>query len=184
MREILTKTCFSPQVSHIQLKYAFLLFWSIFGEIHREHLFLFQIWLSQKGAQKNSESFFSLRVWKGAHPEKNLDLFKQLFLIKPLKWDKYKKKLVFLLKVNNIQLKYAFQLFWSILGEIHRELLFLVQKVTISEKSTEILRKFVFLTSLKRANPEENLDLFKQDQILGETTFFSSKRELNLCFFF
>ena len=28
--------------------------------------------------------------------------------------------------------------------------------------STEILRKFVFLPCLKRANPEENLDLFKQ----------------------
>ena len=28
--------------------------------------------------------------------------------------------------------------------------------------STEILRKFVFLPCLKEANPEENLDLFKQ----------------------
>ena len=28
--------------------------------------------------------------------------------------------------------------------------------------STEILRKFVFLKCLKRANLEENLDLFKQ----------------------
>ena len=33
--------------------------------------------------------------------------------------------------------------------------------MTISESSTEILRKFFFLTILK-ANPEENLDLFKQ----------------------
>ena len=35
-------------------------------------------------------------------------------------------------------------------------------KVTISENSTEILRKFVFLPCLKESNPEENLDLFKQ----------------------
>ena len=28
--------------------------------------------------------------------------------------------------------------------------------------SNEILRKFVFLTMFERANPEENLDLFKQ----------------------
>ena len=34
--------------------------------------------------------------------------------------------------------------------------------MTISERSTDILRKFVFLTCFKRVNPEENLDLFKQ----------------------
>ena len=32
---------------------------------------------------------------------------------------------IFLLKVSNIQLNYAFLLFWSIFGEIHRKLLFL-----------------------------------------------------------
>ena len=41
---------------------------------------------------------------------------------------------------------YAFLLFLSILGEILRELFFLDIKVTISETSTEILWKFVFLT--------------------------------------
>ena len=46
----------------------------------------------------------------------------------------------------HILLNYAFMLFWSIFGEIHRELLFLVKKGTFSEKSTEIFRKFVFLT--------------------------------------
>ena len=52
--------------------------------------------------------------------------------------------------------------------EIHREVLFLVKKVTISEKSTEILRKFVFLNKFeKKENPDVNLDLFKHvfDQI-------------------
>ena len=46
--------------------------------------------------------------------------------------------------------------FW----EIHRELLFLVKKVTITETCTEILRKFVFLTMFERSKPEENMDLF------------------------
>ena len=32
---------------------------------------------------------FSYHVWKEANPEENLDLFKQLFLIKPVKGDKY-----------------------------------------------------------------------------------------------
>ena len=34
--------------------------------------------------------------------------------------------------------------------------------MTISEMRTEILKKFFFLTCLKGANPEENLDFFKQ----------------------
>ena len=50
--------------------------------------------------------------------------------------------------------------------------------------STEILRKFVFLQCLKRANLEENLDLFKQLLVIKpviETNinknFFSPKNE-------
>ena len=104
----------------------------------------------RKEHRKTQKVCFSLRVWKGANPEENLDLFKQLFLIKPLKGGQILTKTVFLLKVSHIQLNYAFLLFWSILGEIHRELHFLVQKVTISEKSTEILRKFVFLNKFEK----------------------------------
>ena len=63
--QILTKTVFLPKVSHIQLNYAFLLFWSIFGEIHRELHFLVQKWLSQKRAQKHWESFFLNKFEKG-----------------------------------------------------------------------------------------------------------------------
>ena len=66
-------------------------------------------------------------------------------------------KIVFLFKVSHIQQNYGFLLFWSILWEIHRELLFLVKKVTISERCTEILRKFVFLSMF-----EKDIDLFKQ----------------------
>ena len=47
-------------------------------------------------------------------------------------------------------LNYAFLLFWCFFGEILRELLFLDIKVTISETSTEILRKFVFLTTFEK----------------------------------
>ena len=39
-RHILTKTVFLHKVSHIQLNCAFLWFWSIFVEIHRELFFL------------------------------------------------------------------------------------------------------------------------------------------------
>ena len=34
--------------------------------------------------------------------------------------------------------------------------------MTISERSSELLRKFVFLNMLEKENPEENIDLFKQ----------------------
>ena len=49
-------------------------------------------------------------------------------------------------------------------GEIHRELFFLDIKMTISETSTEILREVCFSYHVwKGVNPEENLDLFKQN---------------------
>ena len=41
--------------------------------------------------------------------------------------------------------KVCFSVVGRIFGEIHREILFLVQKVNIFEKSTEILGNFVFL---------------------------------------
>ncbi len=34
--------------------------------------------------------------------------------------------------------------------------------MSISERSTELLRIFFFLTILEKLNPEENFDLFKQ----------------------
>ncbi len=46
-------------------------------------------------------------------------------------------------------------------GNLQRTSL-VIQKVTISERNTEILRNFFFLTCLKNVNPEENLYLFKQ----------------------
>ena len=76
-------------------------------------------------------------------------------------------------------------LFWSIFGEIHsrtRELFFLDIKVTISETSTEILRKFCFFYHVwKGANPEENrteenLDLFKQCLSVVLKLFWNSLR--------
>ena len=71
--------------------------------------------------------------------------------------------------MSYILLNYAFLLLWNIFGEIHSELFFLDKKVIISldmkliisETSTEILRKFVFLTIFERGKPEENLELFK-----------------------
>ena len=66
MREILTKTCFSPQVSHIQLKFAFLLFWCIYGEIQRELLFLFKIMtISERSSELLRKFVFLNKFEKG-----------------------------------------------------------------------------------------------------------------------
>ena len=86
---MLTKTVFLHKVRHILLNYAFLFFWSIFGEIYGEPFFSEIKVISQKRALKNSESFSSYHVCKGKNPEENFDLLKQLFLIKPVKADKY-----------------------------------------------------------------------------------------------
>ena len=47
--------------------------------------------------------------------------------------------------MSHKQLNYAFRLFLNFFGEIHWELPFLVKKVTISERKTHILTKFIFL---------------------------------------
>ena len=52
--------------------------------------------------------------------------------------------------MSHQELNYAFLLFWNILGEILSEVLFLVKKRAISERSTETLRKFVFLNMFEK----------------------------------
>ena len=131
-------------MSHIEINYVFLLFWSILGEIHRKNLFLVKkVTFSERRIEK-LRNLFNLIFLIKVNPEENLDLFKQLFLIKPVKGDNIKKN-KFLLKASHLELNYTFLLFWCILGEIQREALFLVKKGAISERRTETLRKFVFL---------------------------------------
>ena len=77
---------------HILINYAFLLLWSIFGKIHSELLFLdIKVTMSQMSTEI-LRNVFSYHILKVANPEENLDLFKQLFWIKPVKGDKYLKK--------------------------------------------------------------------------------------------
>ena len=143
----INKTVFLPKVSHIVLNYAFLLFWSFFAEIHREFLFVVNsdyLW----NEYWNTQNFcYSYHVWKWESPEENLDLFKQMFLMKQVKGYNINKNFFFM-QMSHILLNYAFLLFGNIFGKIHRELFFLDIKVTKAETSIEILRKFVFLTKL------------------------------------
>ena len=135
-------------MSLIQLNYAFLLFWSIFWEIHRELLFLVQKLTISEKSQEILRNFVFLNKFEKVKIKRKIWICLNNFFWSNQKRGQILTKTVFLLKTSHIQLNYAFLLFWSIFWEIHRELLFLVQKVTISEKSTETLRIFFFLTSL------------------------------------
>ena len=121
-----------------------MLFWSIFGEIHRKLFFL------------------NIKV---TIAETSTEIFKKFIFLTIFERCNYKKKNVFLHNVSHILLNYAYLLFWSIFGEIHRELLFLDIKVTIAETSAEIFKKFVFLT------------MFEKGQILRKIWI-----SLNICF--
>ena len=136
-------------MSHIQQNYAFLLFCSIFVEIHRELPFLVQKWLSQKGVLKNSESLFFWTCLKRGKSWENLDLCKQLFLIKPVKGDNINKK-CFSHKSEQPTTKLCFSVVLNHFGGSHRELLILVKKVAISERSTVKLSKKNFLNMFEK----------------------------------
>ena len=132
------------KVSHKLVNYAFLLFWSILGEIHRELFFLFKKVTISEMSTEDLRKFVFLTMFE------KWEILMKIWICLNNSFDqttKRRKKLiktVFLPKLSHIQLNYAFLLFWSILKEIHRELLFLVKKVSISETSTEILRKYFF----------------------------------------
>ena len=66
-----------------------LLFGSIFEEIDSKLLFLVKKLTLSETSNIYSESRYFLPYFKWATPEENLDLFKQLFLFKPVKGDKY-----------------------------------------------------------------------------------------------
>ena len=108
------KTFFLPIVSHIELNYAFLLFWNIFREIQRELLFLVKKWLSQKRAMKNSEICFFNMFEKGKSWLK-LGFVKTTLFDQTSKWGQKKKKKIRI--ISHIQLNYPFQLFEEFSGK-------------------------------------------------------------------
>ena len=92
---------------------------------------------------------FFLTCLKRVNPEENLDLFKQLCLIKPVKREKFNKN-SFSTKSEPHTAKLCFSLVLeNFLGNSQRTSL-ISQKIDISEKSTEKLRKFVFLKKFEK----------------------------------
>ncbi len=84
-----------------------------------------------------------------AYPDENLDLFKQLFLIKPVKGANINKNCIFPQnEPHTAKLCFAVVLkhFWA--NSLQTSLFSL--KMTISERITEIFRKFVFLNKFEK----------------------------------
>ena len=126
------------------------MFWSILLEIHRELFFLdIKLTILETSTEILRKLFFFTMFEKGQILKKIWIFKSNCFWSNQLKWINVNKN-VFLHKVSHILLNYAFQLFWSIFGEIHWDPFFLGIKLTISETSTEILGKFVFLTIFEK----------------------------------
>ena len=133
-------------MSHRLLNYAFLLFWNIFEEIHRELFILVQNVTSSKTSTEILRKFVFLTMFEKWQIMRKIWICLKKCFNQTSKRAKILTKNVFLPKVSHILKKYASLLFWRIFEDIHRELFILVKKVTISEMNTETLRKFVFLT--------------------------------------
>ena len=135
---------------HIQQIYAFLLFWIIFGEIHGELLFLVKkVTISERITEILRKFVFLIIFEKGKILRKIWVCLNKCFLSNQ-KNGEILTKTWFLLYVIHIHLNYAFLLFGSIFLEILRELLFLVKNLTISERITKILRKFVLINMFEK----------------------------------
>ena len=118
------------------------------GEIHRELLFLVQ---KVTKAYRNTQKFFFHNTFEKGQILKKIWICLNQKIYQTSKFGGDINKNFFLLKVSHKQLNYVFRLFWGFLGEIHWELPFLVKKVTILERRTKILRKFVSLNMFEKS---------------------------------
>ena len=117
------------------------------GEIHRELLFLVQKWLT---CTEILRKFVFLNMFEKGQILRKIWMCLNNSFDEPSKRGQILTKNDFFPKVSHIQLNYVFRLFWSIFGEIQREIPFLIKKVTLSERSTKILRKFVFFNMFEK----------------------------------
>ena len=87
---IINKDCFSSKSKPCTAKLCFSVVLKHFcWNSQRTSLFRQRVTISEKSTEIITKFFFSLHVWKGENSDENLDLFKQLFLIKPVKGEKY-----------------------------------------------------------------------------------------------
>ena len=116
------------------------------------------MWQSQIEAQKYSESLFFLTSLNSGSPGKNWYLFKQLFLIKAIKWDKYYQRL-FSLQNEPHRTKLSFPVVLKHFQGYSLKTSLFNQKYDYLRKKLRKNLKICFSVQVwKKANPEENLD--------------------------
>ncbi len=86
--QILSKY-FLLKISDIKLNYAFLVLWSIFEEINWKPLLHQKVNVSEWSQELLRKLFFLNKFENGKILRKIMIWWKQLFLVKPVKWDKY-----------------------------------------------------------------------------------------------
>ena len=114
-------------------------------------------WLSQKGAEEYSESFFFLTSLKRGKSWGKFGLDVNNPFCKKQENGTNINKNFFFHKMRHIELNFAFLFFWSILGEIQWKLDSFIHKMTISERSSEILRKITFLNKFEKGKSQRKV---------------------------
>ena len=172
-------------MSHLQIKFAFRLFWSILGEIHWKFLFLnIKLTLSERSSDVIGKFVFLNKLEKGKIHRKIWIICKQNLLYEAIKWDIYKQK-----KISPQNETHTAKLCFSVIlkhfwGNSLKNSLF-IQKLTISERSSEILRKNAFLTTFLKEKSQRKIwiwckQLFCTKQLNGaiiNKNFFSRQNE-------
>ena len=82
--------------------------------------------------------------------------------------------------MSYIQLNIAFLLFWSILGEFHWKLLFIVKKKNISERGSEIIRKFVFLNKFEKEQIQRKIRISCKSPFLFKAVILDKYKQKNV----
>ena len=150
MREILTKTCFSPQVSHIQLKFAFLLFWCIYGEIQRELLFLFKIMtISERSSELLRKFVFLNKFEKGKIQRKIWICLNNCFWSNHLKGTNINKNF-FSPVCEPYTAKLCFSFFLKHFWGNSQRTSFFSPKIDSQKRAQKYSESLFFLTSLKK----------------------------------
>ena len=143
-------------MSHIPPNYAFLLFWSIFGLIYWKHLFFDKKVTISERSTDILRKFVFLNKFEKRQILSKIWICTNNFFYQTCKRGQILTKTVFHLKMSHIQLNLASLLFWSILGEFHWKLLFLVKKNYLRKKLGNNQKVCFSQQVWKGANPEEN----------------------------
>ena len=156
-------------MSHIQLKYVFLLFWSIFAEIQRQLLFLVQKVTFSENRTEKPTKFVFLNMFENRQTLRKIGtcLYNCFW---SNQWNGgYINKNSFSPQSKPHTAKLCFSVVLKHFRGNSQRTFFLDQKLAISERRTEILTKFVFL------NMFENGKILKKIWMYLNISFWSNQ---------